>query len=106
MNTKQIIMTLLTVILTCLVSFTLGVKKGSDAILKNFKSLSPNIVITNKLQAEIKACELKWHTECGLSLTKSTEGIIYYEISTKPMIDKSVYLYGVKHGQNVSNVWR
>lgn len=62
----------------------------------NYINLTPNQQVLNKLTNEIKLCESKWQTKCGIGLTKSSDGIVYYDVNTTNMVDKSIQLYGNK----------
>lgn len=82
---------LLVLISTSIVSFSGGLQIGKEKNLNN--SLSPSEIITKRISNEIKMCETKWQSKCGLAMTKSSDGIIYYDVEPNDMIKKSIKLY-------------
>ena len=43
-------------------------------------------------KSELEACNLKWSNSCGIGIER-VNGVTYYTIDTKDMIDKGVRLY-------------
>ena len=43
-------------------------------------------------KSELEACNLKWSNSCGIGIER-INGVTYYTVDTKDMIDKGVRLY-------------
>jgi hypothetical protein len=43
-------------------------------------------------KSELEACNLKWSNSCGIGIER-VNGVTYYTIDTKDMVDKGVRLY-------------
>lgn len=43
-------------------------------------------------KSELEACNLKWSNSCGIGIER-VNGVTYYTIDTKDMVDKGMRLY-------------
>ena len=43
-------------------------------------------------KSELEACNLKWSNSCGIGIER-VNGVTYYTINTKDMVDKGMRLY-------------
>lgn len=85
---------------TVLFTFILGILSGTlitkQHIDQNITNNQFNPFVNDQVEvmfkSELEACNLKWSNSCGIGIER-VNGVTYYTIDTKDMIDKGVRLY-------------
>ena len=80
-------------LLGLIVGFLLGVGHKNTKI-ETVSEFNPfvNDQVEVIFKSELEACNLKWSNSCGIGIER-VNGITYYTIDTKDMVDKGVKLY-------------
>ena len=67
---------------------------GAGSKIKPVSEFNPfvNDQVEVMFKSELEACNLKWSNSCGIGIER-VNGVTYYTIDTKDMIDKGVRLY-------------
>ena len=67
---------------------------GAGSKIKPVGEFNPfvNDQVEVMFKSELEACNLKWSNSCGIGIER-VNGVTYYTIDTKDMVDKGVRLY-------------
>ena len=67
---------------------------GAGSKIKPVSEFNPfvNDQVEVMFKSELEACNLKWSNSCGIGIER-VNGITYYTIDTKDMVDKGMRLY-------------
>ena len=67
---------------------------GASSKIKPVGEFNPfvNDQVEVMFKSELEACDLKWSNSCGIGIER-INGITYYTIETKDMVDKGMRLY-------------
>ena len=67
---------------------------GAGYKIKPVSEFNPfvNDQVEVMFKSELEACNLKWSNSCGIGIER-VNGVTYYTIDTKDMVDKGMRLY-------------
>lgn len=87
---KKLLLSLLVIIVLVTSNIAVyNIKQADDLDSLYFK----NDQVAVLFKSELQACNLKWQDTCGIGIVRGDDGVIYYVVEPKDMIDKGINLY-------------